>query len=48
MSLPMNYYNSIGIIQDEIAKLGDNFIIVSEGSNTMDIGRTILQNTLPR
>ena len=48
MSLPMNYYNSIGIIQDEIAKLGDNFIIVSEGSNTMDIGRTILQNTQPK
>lgn len=47
LSLPMNYYSSIGIVQEEIARLGDNYIIVSEGSNTMDIGRTILQNTKP-
>ena len=43
----MNYYTSIGIVQDEIARLGENYIIVSEGSNTMDIGRTILQNNRP-
>ena len=47
-STPMNYYTSIGIVQEEIAKLGDNFFIVNEGSNTMDIGRTILQNTQPK
>lgn len=41
-TLPMNYYTSIGIVQDEIARYGENYIIVSEGSNTMDIGRTIL------
>jgi len=42
----MNYYQSIGIVQEEIAKnTGSNFLIVSEGSNTMDIGRTILSNT---
>ena len=46
-TLPMNYYTSIGIVQDEIAKYGENYIIVSEGSNTMDIGRTILQNNRP-
>lgn len=42
MTVPMNYYSSIGIVQEEIALYGDNYIIVSEGSNTMDIGRTIL------
>ena len=47
LTLPMNYYTSIGIVQDEIARLGENYIIVSEGSNTMDIGRTVLQNNLP-
>ena len=46
--LPMNYYTSIGIVQEEIARrLGEDYIIVSEGSNTMDIGRTILQNNRP-
>ena len=47
LTLPMNYYTSIGIVQDEIARLGDKYIIVGEGSNTMDIGRTILQNNQP-
>ena len=43
----MNYYSSIGIVQDAVARLGENYIIVSEGSNTMDIGRTVLQNNRP-
>lgn len=47
LTLPMNYYTSIGIVQEEIARYGENYIIVSEGSNTMDIGRTILQNNKP-
>jgi len=46
-TLPMNYYTSIGIVQEEIAHYGENYIIVSEGSNTMDIGRTVLQNNRP-
>ena len=46
-TVPMNYYTSLSIVQEEIAKLGENYIIVSEGSNTMDIGRTILNNTKP-
>ena len=46
-TVPMNYYTSIGTVMEEIARYGDNYIIVSEGSNTMDIGRTILQNTKP-
>ena len=44
----MNYYTSIGIVQSEIAKLGTNYLIVAEGSNSMDIGRTILMNNMPR
>ena len=47
-AVPMNYYSSIGIVQNEIAKLGNNYIIVAEGSNSMDIGRTILMNNMPR
>lgn len=43
-SVPMNYYTSQGIVQEEIAKLGNDYIIVAEGSNSMDIGRTILMN----
>jgi 2-hydroxyacyl-CoA lyase 1 len=43
-SVPMNYYTSQGIVQDEIAKLGNDYIIVAEGSNSMDIGRTVLMN----
>lgn len=31
-----------------MSKLGDKFILVSEGSNTMNIGRTILMNTKAR
>lgn len=40
----MNYYSSIKIVEDAIQKSKDDYIIVSEGSNTMDIGRTILTN----
>ncbi|XP_048464040.1 2-hydroxyacyl-CoA lyase 1 [Rhincodon typus] len=44
-SLPMNYYTVFHNIQ---AVLPKDCIIVSEGANTMDIGRTVLQNYLPR
>ncbi|XP_071812364.1 2-hydroxyacyl-CoA lyase 1-like [Apostichopus japonicus] len=40
-SIPMNYYVALGKIQSMIPK---DSIIVSEGANTMDIGRTILLN----
>ena len=40
----MTYYASIKLIEDAIHKQNDDYIIVSEGSNTMDIGRTILSN----
>ncbi|XP_044535661.1 2-hydroxyacyl-CoA lyase 1 [Gracilinanus agilis] len=44
-SLPMNYYTVFYHIQKQLPR---NCIIVSEGANTMDIGRTVLQNYLPR
>jgi len=44
----MNYYSSLSIVQKELEKLGDNFYLVSEGSNTLNIGRTILMSTKAR
>ncbi|XP_023290088.1 2-hydroxyacyl-CoA lyase 1 isoform X2 [Orussus abietinus] len=44
-SVPLNYYTVFKHIQDIIPK---DCIICSEGANTMDIGRTILLNDLPR
>lgn len=44
-TLPMSYYNSISVVQKMIPK---DCILVSEGSNTMDIGRTILKNYHPK
>uniref|UniRef100_A0A7S3NBC2 2-hydroxyacyl-CoA lyase n=1 Tax=Euplotes harpa TaxID=151035 RepID=A0A7S3NBC2_9SPIT len=44
-TLPMSYYNSIYAVQKTLPK---DCFIVSEGSNTMDIGRTILDNYLPK
>ncbi|XP_053570175.1 2-hydroxyacyl-CoA lyase 1 [Bombina bombina] len=44
-SLPMNYYTVFYKIKE---LLPNNCIIVSEGANTMDIGRTVLQNYYPR
>ncbi|KAM4689715.1 2-hydroxyacyl-CoA lyase 1 [Discoglossus pictus] len=43
--LPMNYYTVFHHIKE---LLPHNCIIVSEGANTMDIGRTTLQNHEPR
>lgn len=40
----MNYYSVLKIVEDNIQKVKEDYIIVSEGSNTMDIGRTILSN----
>ncbi|XP_070168725.1 2-hydroxyacyl-CoA lyase 1 isoform X1 [Polyergus mexicanus] len=44
-SVPLNYYTVFKHIQDVIP---NDCIICSEGANTMDIGRTILLNDLPR
>ncbi|XP_066100482.1 2-hydroxyacyl-CoA lyase 1 isoform X2 [Saccopteryx bilineata] len=44
-SLPMNYYTVFYHVQKQLPR---NCIVVSEGANTMDIGRTVLQNHLPR
>uniref|UniRef100_A0AAY4EU03 2-hydroxyacyl-CoA lyase n=1 Tax=Denticeps clupeoides TaxID=299321 RepID=A0AAY4EU03_9TELE len=44
-ALPMNYYTAFHHISQLLPK---DCIIVSEGANTMDIGRTMLLNSLPR
>ncbi|KAM9388021.1 2-hydroxyacyl-CoA lyase 1 [Phaethornis superciliosus] len=44
-TLPMNYYTVFHHIRELIPK---DCIIVSEGANTMDIGRTMLPNYYPR
>jgi 2-hydroxyacyl-CoA lyase 1 len=41
----MNYYHVLREIRDVLPK---DAIIASEGANTMDIGRTVLPNFLPR
>ena len=44
-STPMNYYRVLKEVRDTMPK---DAIIVGEGANTMDIGRTILDNSEPR
>jgi len=44
-SVPMNYYRVLREIRD---LMPNDAIIASEGANTMDIGRTVLPNFLPR
>jgi 2-hydroxyacyl-CoA lyase 1 len=44
-SVPMNYYRALRDIRDALPA---DAIICSEGANTMDIGRTVLPNFLPR
>jgi 2-hydroxyacyl-CoA lyase 1 len=44
-SVPMNYYRVLREIRDLLPR---DAIIASEGANTMDIGRTVLPNFLPR
>jgi 2-hydroxyacyl-CoA lyase 1 len=44
-SVPMNYYRVLREIRDIMPR---DAIIASEGANTMDIGRTVLPNFLPR
>ncbi|KAK2711820.1 hypothetical protein QYM36_012823 [Artemia franciscana] len=42
---PLNYYAVFHCIQETLPK---NCMIISEGANTMDIGRTVFMNELPR
>jgi 2-hydroxyacyl-CoA lyase 1 len=44
-SPPMNYYNAFREITQ---LLPEDYLLVSEGSNTMDISRTMFMNNLPR
>ena len=44
-TVPMNYYRAFRDIKEAIPR---DAIIVSEGANTMDIGRTQLNNAEPR
>ena len=44
-AVPMNYYRALRDIREWMP---DDAIIVSEGANTMDIGRTQLPNAMPR
>lgn len=41
----MSYYNSCGTIKQY---LPEDMILIGEGANTMDIGRTIFTHELPR
>ena len=45
VSVPLNYYAVFDTLQKLIPK---DAIIVSEGANTMDIGRTMLMNSFPK
>ncbi|KAK2584282.1 hypothetical protein KPH14_006684 [Odynerus spinipes] len=45
VTVPLNYYAAFTCIQQFVP---NDCIICSEGANTMDIGRTILLNNLPR
>ena len=44
-SIPLNYYAVFSTLESLIPR---DAIIVSEGANTMDIGRTMMLNSLPR
>jgi len=44
-SSPMNYYCALSIINQHTPR---DAVIMNEGSDTMDIGRTVLKNYMPR
>lgn len=47
--VPFNFYTPLRIIRDAILGLGSPApIVVSEGANTMDVGRAVLVQTEPR
>ena len=44
-SVPMSFYTAYDIM---LGHFPDDAIIINEGSSTMDIGRTVMPNTLPK
>ena len=44
-SIPLNYYTAFSTLEKMIPR---DAIIVSEGANTMDIGRTMMNNRLDK
>lgn len=44
-TVPMNYYCPLEIINKRLPR---DAIVINEGSETMDIGRTVLQNYTPK
>ena len=47
--VPFNYYTPLKIIRDAILGVGSPApVVVSEGANTMDVGRAVLVQTEPR
>jgi 2-hydroxyacyl-CoA lyase 1 len=44
-SIPMTYYSSLHIVQQMLPR---DCMLINEGANTMDIGRTILKNYYPK
>uniref|UniRef100_A0A7N0V834 2-hydroxyacyl-CoA lyase n=1 Tax=Kalanchoe fedtschenkoi TaxID=63787 RepID=A0A7N0V834_KALFE len=47
--VPFNFFTPMRIIRDAVAALGSPApVIVSEGANTMDVGRSVLVQTEPR
>uniref|UniRef100_A0A7E4WDL0 2-hydroxyacyl-CoA lyase n=1 Tax=Panagrellus redivivus TaxID=6233 RepID=A0A7E4WDL0_PANRE len=45
-SLPLNYYAAYGAIRDFVTQ--NDVLVINEGANTMDIGRTMMPSVLPR
>lgn len=44
----MTYYNALGTVNQILSKHYKNCIIVSEGANTMDMTRMLVQSYMPR
>ena len=44
---PMRFYNSLGAVREVLAKRPDVYV-VNEGANALDIGRNVLDMTVPR
>uniref|UniRef100_A0A1I8IW83 2-hydroxyacyl-CoA lyase n=1 Tax=Macrostomum lignano TaxID=282301 RepID=A0A1I8IW83_9PLAT len=47
-TVPMTYYSALNELAKFVDNSGDDWLIVSEGANTMDIGRAMLPNRLAR
>ncbi|KAI8802567.1 HSPC279-like protein [Cladochytrium replicatum] len=45
-TVPMSYYRALHEVQTKLDS--DKLVLVSEGANTMDIGRTVIGNKFPR